>query len=622
MLKVILALLRLLLSGFQSQSGLVLENVALRHQLAVLKRQAPKPRLRPADRLLWVGLLRFWPDWQQALLLVQPQTVIAWHRLGFRLFWRWKSRARGGRPSVDADLVALIRQIWQPNPTWGSLRIQAELAKLGIRIPDSTVRQYRPKRHRSASVQTWKTFLHNHAKELVATDFFTVPTATFRVLYVFLVLAHERRRVLHFNITQAPSALWTAQQVVEASPFTTPPRSLLRDRDGIYGADFVRRVEGFGLEQKLIAPRSPWQNPVVERLIGSLRRECSDHVILFNEEHLRRMLTDYLTYYHRHRTHRSLEQDCPEPRAVEPPDQGTIIELPLVCGLHHRSARQAAARARISLPWLRIAMARPGLPRMHPPIGTPTLAGARSSFDLAPNRHSVSARLADCSFDARVWARDGVFATHRCPACFRTWRKEGTELCHPLMWSLAAVRFCPIHGEALHDTCRACGKHHWPLQGRAKAGYCPHCRAWLGALMNPPDSRAGPSSPTQSPWDVFAAEESARFVGWLRSAKSQELVSHFSKNIGLLVEQPNGRSSAEREHAVSAHRRTLSEWIAGTQRPSLYSLLLLSDALRLGVHQLLFEDIRELGASLSTDLGCRLQSARSTPRTEGTIFLE
>ena len=233
--------------------------------------------------------------------------------------------------------------MWQANPTWGSPRIQAELAKLGIRISESTVRRYRPKHRHTRSAQTWKTFLRNHAQALVAIDFFTVPTATFRVLYVFLVLAHERRRVLHFNITQAPSAAWTAQQVVEAFPFTTPPRYLLQDRDGIYGADFVRRVEGLGLEQKPIAPRSPWQNPMAERLIGPLRRECLDHVILFNEEHLRHILTDYLSYYHRHRTHRSLEQDCQEPRAVEPPDQGTIIELPLVGGLHHRYARQAAA---------------------------------------------------------------------------------------------------------------------------------------------------------------------------------------------------------------------------------------------------------------------------------------
>jgi putative transposase len=246
MLKVISALLRSLLSSFQSHSRLALENLALRHQLAVLNRQAPKPRLRPTDRLLWVGLLRFWPNWQQTLLLVQPQTVIAWHRLGFRLFWRWRSWAHRGRPHVDGDRITLIRRMWQANPTWGSPRIQAELAKLGIRISDSTVRKYRPKHRRLPPAQTWKTFLHNHAKALVAIDFFAVPTATFRVRYVFLVLAQERRRVLHFNITQAPSAAWTAQKVVEAFPFTTPPRYLLRDRDGIYGAAFVRRVASGG----------------------------------------------------------------------------------------------------------------------------------------------------------------------------------------------------------------------------------------------------------------------------------------------------------------------------------------------------------------------------------------
>ena len=207
-------------------------------------------------------------------------------------------------------------------------------------LSDSIIRKYRPRTRRAN--QTWKTFLHNHAKDLLAVDFFAVPTATFRVLYVFLVLAHERRKVLHFNITDSPSAAWTAQQLTEAFPYSHPPRYLLRDRDGIYGADFVRRVEGLGMEQKLIAPRSPWQNPFAERWIGSLRRECLDHVIVLHEHHLRRRLTDHLSYYHHHRTHRSLDEDCPESRAVEPPDQGNIIELPFVSGLHHRYARQAA----------------------------------------------------------------------------------------------------------------------------------------------------------------------------------------------------------------------------------------------------------------------------------------
>ena len=341
MFDLIATILRVLFCGFQSRQQLMLENLALRHQLTVLQRSVPRAKLKSADRFLWVVLLHCWSGWQRVLVIVQPRTVVAWHRAGFRWFWRWKSRPCSGRPPVNRDLIGLIRRMWQANPTWGSRRIQAELAKLGIPISDSTVRKYRSRTRRAD--QTWKAFLQNHVKELVAVDFLTVPTATFRVLYVFLVLAHERRRVLHFNITDSPSAAWTAQQMVEAFPFGTPPRYLLRDRDGIYGTEFVHHVESLGMEQKLIAPRSPWQNPMVERLIGSIRRECLDHVIVLNEEHLRRILSDYLSYYHRHRTHRSLEQDCPEPRAVEPPDQGKIIELPLVCGLHHRYARQAAA---------------------------------------------------------------------------------------------------------------------------------------------------------------------------------------------------------------------------------------------------------------------------------------
>jgi len=231
--------------------------------------------------------------------------------------------------------------MWSSNPTWGSKRIQAELAKLGIEVSDSTIRKYRPRTRRGD--QTWKTFLHNHAKDLIAVDFFVVPTATFRVLYVFMVLAHERRKVLHFNITDSPSAAWTAQQLTEAFPYSNPPGYLLRDRDGIYGLEFVRRTFGPGLKQKLIAPRSPWQNPFVERLVGSILRECLDQVIVLNEQHLRRRLTDYLSYYHHHRTHRSLDEDCPESRAVEPPAHGNVIELPLACRLHHRYARQAAA---------------------------------------------------------------------------------------------------------------------------------------------------------------------------------------------------------------------------------------------------------------------------------------
>ncbi len=316
MFSVILAVLRSLGAALQPRRRLLFENLALRHQLLVLNRNAGKPRFRNPDRLLWVFLRAVWSGWEKALVIIQPQTVIGWQRAGFRLYWRWRSRRRDGRPPIDPELIRLIRRMWQANSTWGSPRIRDELAKLGLEVSDSTIRKYRPKPPRSSS-QTWKTFLHNHTKQIVAIDFFTVPTATFRVLCVFIVLAHERRKVVHFAITEVPTACWTGQQLVNAFPFETAPRFLLRDRDGIYGAEFVRRAASLGMEAKVIAPRSPWQNPCAERLIGSLRRECLDHVIIFNERHLHRVIREYLDYYHHHRTHRALERDCPVPRPVE-----------------------------------------------------------------------------------------------------------------------------------------------------------------------------------------------------------------------------------------------------------------------------------------------------------------
>ncbi len=255
MLSLVCTILRVLLSGLESRSQLVLENMALRHQLTVRGRSVPKPRLRNSDRLFWILLQRWWPGWQRALSIVKPETVIGWHRLGFRLFWRWKSRVRYGRPSLDRELVSLIHHMWSSNPTWGSKRIQAELAKLGIAVSDSTIRKYRPRRQRAN--QTWKTFLHNHAKDLIALDFFTVPTATFRVLYLFLLLAHERRKVLHFNVTDCPTAAWAAQQLTEAFPSSHPPRYLLRDRDSVYGLEFKARALALDLQEKLIAPVRP-----------------------------------------------------------------------------------------------------------------------------------------------------------------------------------------------------------------------------------------------------------------------------------------------------------------------------------------------------------------------------
>ena len=277
-----------------------------------------------------------------AISVVQPATVIRWQRTGFKLFWTWKSRRNGpGRPAVAPEVRALIRRMSAANPLWGAPRIHGELQKLGIEISQATVSKY-VVRHRRPPSQTWKTFLDNHLGSLVSVDFFTVPTVTFKVLFVFVVLAHERRRVVHFNITDTPTAQWTAQQLVEAFPWETAPRYLLRDRDGVYGVEFSSRVKGMGICEVKTAPRSPWQNPYVERLIGTLRRECLDHVVVLNETHLRRLLRQYLIYYHRARTHLSLDKDAPEPRLVERLEHGRIVETPMVGGLHHRYTRQAA----------------------------------------------------------------------------------------------------------------------------------------------------------------------------------------------------------------------------------------------------------------------------------------
>ena len=331
-----------LFRGVRTQRALVLENLALRHQLIVLRRSTPRPRLRPSDRLFWVLLSRLWHGWAEAVAIVQPETVIRWHRTGFKLLWTWKSRQRGpGRPAVAPELRALIRRMAEANPLWGAPRIHGELRKLGLEISQATVSKYLVRR-RTPPSQTWRTFLANHVGTLVSVDFFVVPTVLFKVLFVFVVLAHDRRRVVHVNVTDTPTAQWTAQQLVEAFPWDTAPRYLLRDRDAVYGAVFSSRVRSLGIHEVKIAPRSPWQNPYVERLIGTLRRECLDHTMVLNDAHLRRLLRDYLLYYHSARTHLSLAKDAPEPRPVERPHRGRIVETPLVGGLHHHYTRRAA----------------------------------------------------------------------------------------------------------------------------------------------------------------------------------------------------------------------------------------------------------------------------------------
>jgi transposase InsO family protein len=327
---------------FKSRAALHLENLALRHQLGVLQRSVKRPKLTPPDRLLWAWLSQLWNGWRSALVIVKPDTVIAWHRKSFRLFWAWKVRhGKPGRPAVPIEVRALIRTMCRENPLWGAPRIHGELLKFGIDIGETSVSKYLVRRRKPPS-QTWRTFFENHVKTMVSVDFFTVPTIRFQVLYVFLVLAHDRRRILHFGVTAHPTAEWTAQQLREAFPWETAPRYLLRDRDGIFGPDFVKQVRAMGIKQVLSAPRSPWQRAYVERVIGTLRRECLDHVIVINEESLRRILRLYLDYYHHSRTHLSLDKDTPESRPVQRPEAGRIVAIPEVGGLHHRYERRVA----------------------------------------------------------------------------------------------------------------------------------------------------------------------------------------------------------------------------------------------------------------------------------------
>jgi putative transposase len=315
----------------------------LRHQIGVLQRSATKrPRLTAGDRLLWIGLSRIWRDWRSALAIVKPDTVVAWHRAGFRLFWTWKvRRGQPGRPPISREVRHLIRRMCRENLLWGAPRIHGELLKLGIDIGETSVSKYMVRSHKPPS-QTWRTFLENHLTQMVSIDFFTVPTIRFQVLYVFLVLAHDRRRILHFNVTAHPTAEWTGQQLREAFPFDRVPRYVLRDRDAIFGLDFREQVRDMGIHEVLSTPRSPWQRAYVERVIGSIRRECLDHLIVFNETALRRTLNFYFTYYHRSRTHLSLEKDSPDARLIESREMGPVVGLPQVGGLHHRYERQAA----------------------------------------------------------------------------------------------------------------------------------------------------------------------------------------------------------------------------------------------------------------------------------------
>jgi hypothetical protein len=336
MIAITFLLVRVLCDCFKSRRRLEAEILVLRHQLNILQQRAPRrPHLRWADRALFIWLYRRCPRILDAITIVRPETVVRWHRMGFAAYWRWKSRPLGGRRRIGKEMRDLIRRMSFENPLWGAPKIHGELLKLGIEIAQSTVSIYMVPRQ-DRPLQTWKTFLRNHMEGIASIDLFVVPTIAFEQLFAFLVLGHGRRQ-LWIAVTRNPTAEWLARQITEAFPWDKAPRYLIRDNDRAFGVAFKDRVRAMGIRDRPISFRSPWQNGYVERLIGSIRRECTDHLIVFNAEHLRRILAKYTTYYNEVRTHVSLGKDVPRTRPIE--RFGDIVAYPILGGLHHRYAR-------------------------------------------------------------------------------------------------------------------------------------------------------------------------------------------------------------------------------------------------------------------------------------------
>src|SRR5450631_266488 len=327
MFAIMLALGMFVVDLFKSRWRLEAENLFLRHQLNIALRWAP-PRLRlcGCDRALLIWMTKLWPSLLSATQVVQPETILRWHRGGFKVFWRWKSRNRAGRPKIDRGLRDLIQRMSKENLLWGASRIHGELLMLGFEVAQSTVSKYMV-RVRNPPSQTWKTFLRNHAEAIAAIDMCIVPTLTFDHLFAFLVLGHGRRQILWFEV----------RQITEAFPWASAPAYLVRDNDRAYGHIFTSRVRAMGIRDRPISPRSPWQNGIAERLIGTVRRECLDRILIFGESHLRRVLASYAAYYNQTRTHLALQKDAPLRREVQ--RSGAIVAIPILAGLHHQYVR-------------------------------------------------------------------------------------------------------------------------------------------------------------------------------------------------------------------------------------------------------------------------------------------
>ena len=333
------AILRLL----RTRRGLLLENLALRQQLAVLKRKHTRPRLAALDKLFWVLVRRFWSEWKQALIIVGPETVVRWHRSGFAMYWRAISRGRRivGRRRTSKEVRDLIFRMVAENSTWGAPRIHGELLMLGFDISERTISRWMKRAPRDPEpAKRWLAFLRNHREAIAAMDLFTVPTITFGVLYCFFIIGYDRRRIVNFNVTSLPTAGWIIQQLREAFPYQSAPRFLIFDRDAKYGLEVPIAVRSMAIRPVRTSFQSSWQNGIAERWVESCRRDLFDHVIAFNERDLKRLLSDYVRYYHEDRTHLGLRKETPAGR-VRSTDRGTVVSQARLGGLHHRYDRAA-----------------------------------------------------------------------------------------------------------------------------------------------------------------------------------------------------------------------------------------------------------------------------------------
>jgi transposase InsO family protein len=321
----------------RSRASIQAENVALRHQLGVLRRKKPvRLHLTDWDRLAFVLLYRLFPSVLESIVIVKPETVVRWHRAGFKMFWRWKSRNIGGRPKIDLETRHLIRKISRENPLWGAPRVHGELLKLGVDVCETTVAKYMVKAPKRPE-QSWKTFLDNHVNDIASMDFVIVPTIGFKLLYCLVILDHRRRHIVSYGVTSHPTSEWVARQITNAFPWDEAPEYLIRDRDGAFGLAVQQRLDAMDIRDSPTSPRSPWQNGYVERVIGSIRRECLDHMVVLGEDHLRRVMRAYVHYYNNARTHLSLDKDAPNGRTTH--SCGAINSIPHLGGLHHQYSR-------------------------------------------------------------------------------------------------------------------------------------------------------------------------------------------------------------------------------------------------------------------------------------------